>query len=256
MKGGLYIFCSLAAAPFLAAAAQAPSAANSAAAPQTEPVPLPIVSSARGIDPKTLRIDASSPERLQESFIQMLTLLDDNTQQALAAAMATIGVVMNEDPKLGGQEAVMKLINGKTADEIIAASRRLTPFIKQHSNIIDGSTAEAFGKSVSRLLVSLPADRQGEFSEALAKLMYEAKKNGKPETDIIKELDGKTAIEVIELAKRVDLPFEVARRANPEQFEISPIRDADLKKYNLPKSTGGKADPDAKPLDYGESLVP
>ena len=73
------------------------------------------------------------------------------------------------------KEGMKEAIDGKTAEEIIAISRKLFPGIKQNTRIIDGSSREAFGRSVAELLITLPEDKQTAFSEAVAKIMYDNK---------------------------------------------------------------------------------
>ena len=71
-----------------------------------------------------MRIDASDPKKLQDSFMKMLSSLDGNTQQKFAAAMATIGVYYMQDAR-NSKEGMKEAIDGKTAEEIIAISRKL-----------------------------------------------------------------------------------------------------------------------------------
>ena len=139
---------------------------------------------------EVLRLDASSEEKMQQSFFKMLMALDDTDQQKFSSAMAIIGVMMQQrdgETKFG---KLKDILDGKTADEIIATARRMTPYIKQHSKILDGSTPEKFGKSISLVMISLPEDLQPAFSEAIAKLMFDAKQNkeDKKKMDEIKKL--------------------------------------------------------------------
>ena len=185
-----------------------------------------------------MRIDASSSERLQESFINMMMALPDSMQQKFASAMTTLGLVFSQRPELGGNEEMLKLVAGKTADEIIAEARRLTPYLKQHSNIIDGRSADAFGQSVASVLVSLDTDKQTKFSEALAKLMYDFQKKGKTNEDLIKKLDGKTPEEVLEMAREIDAPFVSNSESSFKEFKLAPLSDEEVKKLKIAPQDG------------------
>ena len=202
-----------------------------------------------GADKKELRLDSSDQGKLQESFVEMLLALDDDQQQAFATAMATIGILLNQDPEIADGKTLEELLNGKTADEIIAISRRMSPYIKQNINIINGSTAEEFGKSVGQILISLPAEKQTPFSEALAKIMYEAQKSGETEKDIIKKLDGKNADEVIKMAEKIDMPFAIGNKAKPEDYSIKTLTKEELKSLRLNE----EEEPEKK---FEHSLVP
>ncbi len=196
-------------------------------------------------DKSVPRIDASSEQKLQQSFSDVLLSIEDETkQQTFASAMATIGVIYANAPSV--TLSLMELLNGRSADEIIMISRKLSPQIRQNSNIIDGSTPEKFGKSIASIIISLPVEHQGKFTEAIAKLMYEAKQAGKPETSIAKELDGKTAQEVIDLASRIKLPFEI--NSNSPVIVDSPTK-SELEEYVPQKKA-------TKDSSYTPSLVP
>jgi len=197
---------------------------------------------------ETLRLDASNEEKMQQSFFKILMSLDDSQQQKFASAMATIGVMLQQED--GARFGNLKdLINGKTADEIIATARRMTPYIKQHSKIIDGSSTDSMGKSISHILISLPEEKQPQFSEAIAKLMFEAKKNKEDESVLRKRLDGKTGEEVIELARKIDLPFSI-NQSSQKEYQIAPLSEQEKKQLNIPKQ---KPEPQKS---YEESLVP
>lgn len=185
-------------------------------------------------DSKILRVNASTPEKMQESFVLMLTELDGVRQQSFAAAMATIGVYYMQDESLGGQASMKDALHGKTADEVIALSRKLAPHLKRNSEVLDGSSRDAFGKSVGELLVSLPEKKQIMFSEALAKLMYENTSKGGKEEDIMKKLDGKRPEEVIELALGVKTPFEKNGEYVPQDYSLRKLDNEEIKRRNLP----------------------
>ena len=199
-----------------------------------------------------LRLDASSEEKMQQSFFKMLMALDDTDQQKFSSAMAIIGVMMQQrdgETKFG---KLKDILDGKTADEIIATARRMTPYIKQHSKILDGSTPEKFGKSISLVMISLPEDLQPAFSEAIAKLMFDAKQNKEDESVLRKKLDGKNGEEVIAMASKIDLPFDPAPKSGTQkEYSIAPLTEAEREKMNLPKRPEEK-----KEKSYEESLVP
>ena len=123
---------------------------------------LPVFADAEAASPSVaeLRLDASDAKKMQDSFMKMLSSLDGATQQKFAAAMATIGVYYMLDVRRGGNAEMGKAIDGKTAEEIIALSRRLFPGIKQNTKIIDGSSRDSFGRSVAEILVSQPPEKQ------------------------------------------------------------------------------------------------
>lgn len=178
-----------------------------------------------------LRLDASAPDKIQSSFLNMLASLDPRTQQEFSAAMATIGVYYMQDAKRGGNIAMKNAINGKTADEIITLSRKLFPDINRNRKIIDGTTADAFGKSVAEILISLPPEKQTAFSEAIATLMYKNQKDGKKEIEIMKQLDGKTAAEVVALATGVEAPFDNPMVRTPKDYTLRQMTDQEAAKY-------------------------
>ena len=205
-------------------------------------------------DASVPRLDASSQERLQQSFADMLlSISDDFKQQAFAGAMATIGVVFAQNPDELGSTSMLELLDGRNADEIIAISRKLTPQIRQNTMAVDGSNAENFGKSIGGIMVSLPVEKQGEFSEAIAKLMYEAKQKGEADTSIARKLDGKTAQEIIDMAAKIELPFKIGGKLSPNEVEIGTPTEKDFKDFNieLPKQEGKKEEG-----SYTPSLVP
>ena len=177
-------------------------------------------------------IDASSNEKLQDSFFSILTSLDDYRQQKFASSMATIGVVLSQ--KYGEQEAhneYIKLVNGKTANQIIELAKSMSPQIKGMSEKIDGSSMEAFNKSTGQMLIGLPLDRQRAFSSALAKIIYDAEKKKLKKEDMAKSLNGMSAKDVIEYAKTIDAPFP---SDDNTEFTISPMTKEEMKKHNLP----------------------
>lgn len=199
--------------------------------------------------PAELRLDASDAKKMQDSFMKMLSSLDGAMQQKFAAAMATIGVYYMQDARRGGNEGMGKAIDGKTADEIVALSRRLFPGIKQNTKIIDGSSRDSFGRSVAEILVSLPPDRQTAFSEAVAKVMYDNRKAEKSEEETMKRLDGKNAEEVIELATGISTPFDNPSASTPKDYSLREMTKEEVGRLKMPD--GGKALP-----DYESNLSP
>ena len=196
-----------------------------------------------------MRIDASDPKKLQDSFMKILSSLDGNTQQKFAAAMATIGVYYMQDAR-NNKEGMKEAIDGKTAEEIIAISRKLFPGIKQNTRIIDGSSREAFGRSVAELLITLPEDKQTAFSEAVAKIMYDNKKAGKNEDDVMKRLDGKTAEEVVELATGISTPFDNPAIQTPKDYTLRKMTEEEVKRIRRTKTPGNEQP------DYESNLSP
>lgn len=196
-----------------------------------------------------MRIDASDPKKLQDSFMKILSSLDGNTQQKFAAAMATIGVYYMQDAR-NNKEGMKEAIDGKTAEEIIAISRKLFPGIKQNTRIIDGSSRESFGRSVAELLITLPEDKQTAFSEAVAKIMYDNKKAGKNEDEIMKRLDGKTAEEVVELATGISTPFDNPAIQTPKDYTLRKMTEEEVKRIRRTKTPGNEQP------DYESNLSP
>ena len=137
-----------------------------------------------------IRIDASSPEKLQTSYEKMIVSLDDEMQQKFALAMTTIGVVMSQRADLGGSQKVMEIINGKTALEIIAESKKLTGYIRKSEKIVKAEDSATFSKSVGNMLLSLPDGKREDFSEAIAKLMYDRENRKISESDFLKKVNG------------------------------------------------------------------
>ena len=209
----------------------------------------PALGQTAGAPGAPMRIDASDPKKLQDSFMKMLSSLDGNTQQKFAAAMATIGVYYMQDAR-NSKEGMKEAIDGKTAEEIIAISRKLFPGIKQNTRIIDGSSRETFGRSVAELLITLPEDKQTAFSEAVAKIMYDNKKAGKNEDDIMKRLDGKTAEEVVELATGISTPFDNPAIQTPKDYTLRKMTEDEVKRIRRTKTPGNEQP------DYESNLSP
>lgn len=209
----------------------------------------PALGQTAGVPGAPMRIDASDPKKLQDSFMKMLSSLDGNTQQKFAAAMATIGVYYMQDAR-NSKEGMKEAIDGKTAEEIIAISRKLFPGIKQNTRIIDGSSREAFGRSVAELLITLPEDKQTAFSEAVAKIMYDNKKAGKNEDEIMKRLDGKTAEEVVELATGISTPFDNPAIQTPKDYTLRKMTEEEVKRIRRTKTPGNEQP------DYESNLSP
>lgn len=199
--------------------------------------------------PAELRLDASDAKKMQDSFMKMLSSLDGATQQKFAAAMATIGVYYMQNAGRGGNAEMGKAIDGKTADEIIALSRRLFPGIKQNTKIIDGSSRDSFGRSIAEILVSLPPEKQTAFSEAVAKVMYDNQKAEKKEEETMKRLDGKTADEVIELATGISTPFDNPSISTPKNYTLREMTKEEIGRLKRPDA--GKTLP-----DYESNLSP
>lgn len=192
----------------------------------------------------TKKIDASTQQRLHDTFAEVLMSLDDQDQQMFAAAMATISVMVAEDKSEDNQKKLYDVIHGKTAEEIIAASRKLTPHIRKYSKIIDGTNQDTFNRSVGRIVVSLPIEMQTKFSEAIAKLIFQAQKDKIPAQQLYKKLDAKTPDEVIWMAEHVNLPFSIVNSSNAKKVEttISPLSKEEVEKY---KKSFGDTTPDS-----------
>lgn len=191
-----------------------------------------------------LRLDASDAKKMQDSFMQMLASLDGGAQQNFAAAMATIGVYYMQDARHGGNEAMKAAIENKTADEIIALSRKLFPNIKQNTKIVDGSSPDKFGRSVAEILISLSPEKQTQFSEAVAKFMYDAQKEKLNEAAIMKKLDGKTASEVIALAAGISTPFDNPMATTPKDYTMRKMTEEEIKKIRKNKNSADEPDYD------------
>ena len=194
-------------------------------------------------------IDASSDERLQETFFDALSSLDEASQQKFASSMATIGVILAQ--KYGEAAAHAKyaeLVGGKTPAEIIKISESLAPQIRGMAERVDGKSAESFEKSVGQILIALPLAKQKSFSAAVAKIMYDAEKNRKGEPSPYMRFDAMTADELIAAARPIKTPFSEAESG---EIYASPLTKEELKKRNLPeKNKEGEKTP------LSTSLVP
>ena len=213
---------------------------------------LPVFADAEAANPPPaaeLRLDASDAKKMQDSFMKMLSSLDGATQQKFAAAMATIGVYYMQDVRRGGNAEMGKAIDGKTAEEIIALSRRLFPGIKQNTKIIDGSSRDSFGRSVAEILVSLPPEKQAAFSEAVAKVMYDNQKAGKKEEETMKRLDGKTAEETIAPATEISTPFDNPSVSTPKDYTLREMTKEEIGRLKRPGA-------DKTLPDYESNLSP
>ena len=193
------------------------------------------------------RINASDNDKLQDSFFEVLTSLDAYRQQQFASSMATIGVVLSQ--KLGEQkshEEYVKLVHGKTANEIIALAKSMSPQVRGMAERVNGTSMEAFNKSTGQILITLPLDRQRAFSAALAKIIYDAEKKKIKREDMAKSLNGMSATDVIAYARSIDAPFP---SDDQTEFSIAPMTKEEMKKHNLPVE-------EEKENPLSQSLVP
>ncbi len=176
-------------------------------------------------------LDATSNEKLQDSFIEILTSLNDSQQQAFASSMATIGVIFTQ--KYGEKDSFQKYIeavNGKTAQEIIALAKSISPQIKGMAERIDGSSLESFNKTVGQIMITLPLDKQKAFSVAIAKIMYNSEKKNEKKEIMAKSLNGMTATDVIALATTISAPFA---DADETDIRLSPLSEKEIKEHNI-----------------------
>ncbi|MBO5254993.1 MAG: hypothetical protein J6B07_04125 [Opitutales bacterium] len=201
-----------------------------------------------------IRIDASSPEKLQASYEKMIVSLDDEMQQKFALAMTTIGVVMSQRADLGGSQKIMEIINGKTALEIIAESKKLTGYIRKSEKIVRAEDSATFSKSIGNMLLSLPDEKRNDFSEAIAKLMYDRENRKIPESDFLKKVNGKSADEIIEIAKDIEVPFTIAKKNVKKEYKIEKLSDSELEKMGIKRNS--TLDKKNDTLDFKNSLVP
>ena len=163
------------------------------------------------------RIDATDNNTLQQSFFDALMSLDAEAQEKFSNAWVTISVMMS-DPTVGNSVLFREVMHGKSPDELIAISRKLIPISSDAKLIIDGSSSKAFGKSVGDILVSLDSSERADFSEAIAKILYDLGEDRKGE--ILKMLDGKNAKEVVKLAGSIKTPFDAMKRKNLSEMDI------------------------------------
>ena len=206
--------------------------------------------------PTEPRIDASTPEKLQSSYAKIIASLDETTQQNFAIAMTTISVVLSQRKDLGGSEKLKEIIDGKTAKEIIAQSRTLTGYVKTNQKFIDASNAKHFSESLGAVLLSLPEAKRADFSEAIAKLMYERERNKTPEADFLKTVDGKNPDEIIEMAKNIDIPFLAGTRRDYRDYSIERLSTEELQKRGIKPKETSKSENKQEFLDFNKSLAP
>lgn len=202
------------------------------------------------------RIDASSPEALQKSYAAVIAALDDDMQQKFALAMTTISVVMSQRPDLGGSEKVLEMLNGKTAEEVIAQSRKLTVYVKRGQTAMKADTLQQFSESAGNILLSLPEDKRAEFSDAVAKLIYDKQISKLSDAEFLRRVNGKTSDEIVALAARLNLPFQTASDRDGKNYtleKISPEQAEEFRKKNNQPAPKKQAQ---EFLDFGQSLVP
>ena len=202
------------------------------------------------------KIDASSNEKLQETFFDiMMSLPDDNKQQQFASSMATIGVVLSQsDSEADAHKKYVELVDGKTADQIIEISQKMVPQLKSTVSRVNGKTLEDFNKSLGNMLIGVSLNKQRIFSSALAKIMYDAEKKKISESQVAKALDGMTVDEVIAYAKPINAPFP---SNESEDFYITPMSKEELKARNIPLAeTTEKKEVKEDKVPLSKSLVP
>ncbi len=203
-----------------------------------------------------IRIDASSQEALQKSYEKLIASLDVDEQQQFALAMTIIGVAMSQRADLGGSAKIMKIIDGKTAKEIIEESKKFTAFAQNSQTIIKANTKEEFSTSVGNILVSLPEKKRGEFSEAIAKLIYEMEQKKTPESDFLKRVNDKSVDDIIEIGKTINLPFFSTNQRDNLDYSIEEVSHEKLKKLGIDTRKKQKTSNEIEVLDFRESLVP
>ena len=202
------------------------------------------------------KIDASSNEKLQETFFDaMVAMEDDNKQQQFASSMATIGVVLSQKySEDAAHKKYVELVNGKTPDEIIALAKSMTPQLRGIATKVNGKTLGDFNKSIGQMLIGMSVNKQRVFSSALAKIMYDAEQKKTSETEVAKMLDGKTADEVIAFARPIKAPFP---SNESEEFYITPMTKEELKARNIPLANPDGEENMTRPQQsLSKSLVP
>ena len=194
-------------------------------------------------------IDASNSDKLQDSFFEILTSLDSYRQQKFASAMATIGVVLSQrhDEQTAHKEYI-KLVNGKTANEIIDLAKSMSPQVRGMAERVNGTSMDMFNKTTGQILIGLPLDRQRAFSSALARIIYDSEKKKIKREEMAKTLHGMSADDVIAFAKTIDAPFPTDDQT---EFSIAPMTKEEMKKHNLPVK---EEKPEETP--FSQSLVP
>ena len=194
-------------------------------------------------------IDASNNDKLQDSFFEILTSLDSYRQQKFASAMATIGVVLSQryDEQTAHKEYI-KLVNGKTANEIIDLVKSMSPQVRGMAERVNGTSMDMFNKTTGQILIGLPLDRQRAFSSALARIIYDSEKKKIKREEMAKTLHGMSADDVIAFAKTIDAPFPTDDQT---EFSIAPMTKEEMKKHNLPVK---EEKPEETP--FSQSLVP
>ncbi len=203
-----------------------------------------------------VRIDASSPEKLQRSYADVIASLDVDNQEKFALAMTVIGVSLSQRSDLGGSKKIMEIINGKTAEEIIAESKKYTAYIKGTENVVKADNGSEFSQSVGKLLVSLSDTKRADFSEAIAKLMYEKEQKKTGDKEFLKMVNGKTADEIIDMAKHIQTPFLTSNKRDNLDYSIEEASSEDLKKFGIKPTKKQKTPNNVEVLDFSKSLVP
>jgi len=192
-----------------------------------------------------LRLDCSDDKKMQESVIAIIMSLDENTQQQFIAAMATIGVSGMQNPYATKPEGIKEMLNGKTADEIIALARKMAPNLRGNKFIVDAKDMQTFGKSVGEIMLSLEGKKRDDFSEAVAKLMYESQQKKEKPEELLKKLDGKTADEIISLAMGGEVPLSTGVETI-KQYQLDEVTKAQAEEI-LQKKIETKEEPSLQP---------
>ena len=108
---------------------------------------------------------------------------------------------------------------------------------------IDASTPQNLERSYAKIVAALDEDAQQRF--ALAMTTIAVALSQRPDlggSEKIREIiDGKTPDEIIDLARKVEVPFVVQKPTAAQKVDIEKISPADYEKYGIKREAAGGA---------------
>ncbi len=148
-----------------------------------------------------VKLDTSSEAELQTTFLQICVGLDERELDLLNRAYTALLYKYTADGS-DGVKKLMKLLNGKTAAEIIELG---TPYVKElpRDHKFDASSEEKFQISLTFAMMTMDKSERKALAGAIAKVILRGAKLGKEPSESIKVLHHMTADQIMEYADQI-----------------------------------------------------
>ena len=148
-----------------------------------------------------VKLDTSSEAELQTTFLQICVGLDERELDLLNRAYTALLYKYTADGSEGVKE-LMKILNGKTAAEVIEMG---TPYVKElpRDHKFDASSEEKFQISLTFAMMTLDKQERKELAGAVAKVILRGARQGKEPGESIKVLHHMTSDQIIDYAEQI-----------------------------------------------------